>query len=189
MPAKAFLDSHVLIYAVAQEDPRGTRAEELLRMGGILSVQVLNEFTSVARRKIRMPWAEVREALAAVRVLCATPIPITAQTHETALRIAEQYGYGIYDALIAAAALEAGCVTLYSEDFQEGQIIDGQLTIRNPFKDSGNSLVDSVLTHPIQKLVPGSRKRQKPRPPVVQPQRRPRERDSHKWILRLVPGH
>lgn len=140
MPAKAFLDSNVLIYAVAQEDPRGTRAEELLRRGGILSVQVLNEFTSVARRKIRMPWAEVREALAAIRVLCATPIPITAQTHETALRIAEQYSYGIYDALIAAAALEAGCVTLYSEDFQDGQIIDGQLTIRNPFQGLGQQL-------------------------------------------------
>ena len=109
-------------------------------MGGILSVQVLNEFASVARRKIRMPWAEVREALAAIRVLCATPIPITAQTHETALRIAEQYNYGIDDALIAAAALAAGCVTLYSEDFPEGQIIDGQLTIRNPFKGLGQRL-------------------------------------------------
>jgi len=134
MPAKPFLDSSVLIYAVAQEEARGTRAEELLAMGSILSVQVLNEFTSVARRKIRMPWAEVREALAAIRILCATPTPITAQTHETALRIGEQYSYGIYDALIAAAALEAGCVTLYSEDFQDGQNIDGQLTIRNPFK-------------------------------------------------------
>jgi len=107
MPAEAFLDSNVVIYAVAQDDPRGTRAEELLRMGGILSVQVLNEFASVARGKIRMPWAELREALAAIRVLCATPIPITAQTHETALRIAEQYSCGIDDALIAAAALEA----------------------------------------------------------------------------------
>jgi predicted nucleic acid-binding protein len=102
MPAKALLDSTVVIDAVAQEDPHGTRAEELLRRDGILRVQVLNEFTSVARRKIRMPWGEVREALAAIRVLCATPSPITAQTHETALRIAE-YSYGIYDALIAAA--------------------------------------------------------------------------------------
>jgi len=105
-------------------------------MGGILSVQILNEFASVAHRKIRMPWAEVREALAAIRVLCATPI-ITAQTHETALRIAEQYSYGIADALIPAAALEAGCATLYSEDFREGQIIDGQPTIRDPFRGLG----------------------------------------------------
>ena len=109
--------------------PRG-----LLRRGGILSVQVLNEFTSVARRKIRMTRGEVREALAAIRVLCATPSPITAQTQETAMRIAEQYSYGIYDGLIAAAAREAGCVTLYAEDFQDGQLIGGQLTIRNPFK-------------------------------------------------------
>jgi predicted nucleic acid-binding protein len=80
-----------------------------------------------------MPWAEVREALAAIRVLSATPSPIAAQTHETALRIAEQYSDGIYDALIAVAALQAGCVTLYSEDFPDGQIMDGQLTIGNPF--------------------------------------------------------
>jgi predicted nucleic acid-binding protein len=59
--------------------------------------------------------------------------PIAAQTHETALRIAEQYSDGIYDALIAVAALQAGCVTLYSEDFPDGQIMDGQLTIGNPF--------------------------------------------------------
>lgn len=134
MPAKAFLDTNILIYAVAQEDPRATRAEELLTMGGVLSVPVLSEFTSVARRKIRMPWAEVSEALVAIRTLCAEPLPITVDTHETALRIGEEYGYGIYDALIAAAALEAGCAILYSEDFQDGQIIDGRLTIRNPFK-------------------------------------------------------
>jgi predicted nucleic acid-binding protein len=134
MPAKAFFDTNILIYAVAQEDPRAARAEELLAMGGILSVQVLNEFTSVARRKIRMPWAEVREALVAIRTLCEAPLPITVDIHEAALRIGEEYGYGIYDALIAAAALEAKCSTLYSEDFQDGQIIDGQLTINNPFK-------------------------------------------------------
>jgi predicted nucleic acid-binding protein len=134
MPGKAFFDTNILIYSIAQDDPRGPRAEELLAAGGVISVQVLNEFASVARRKIHMPWQEVREALAAIRVLCAPPLAITLGTHEAALRIAEQYSFGIYDALIAAAALRAGCKTLYSEDFQEGQIIDGQLTVCNPFK-------------------------------------------------------
>ena len=136
MPAKAFFDTNVLIYAVARDDPRGAQAEELLASGGVLSVQILNEFVSVARRKILMSWSDVTEALDAFRVLCPSPLPITIETHEAALKIAEQHGYNIYDALVVAAALEAGCSILYSEDLQDGQTIDGQLTIRNPFAAS-----------------------------------------------------
>jgi predicted nucleic acid-binding protein len=72
-------------------------------------------------------------ALAAIRVLCPPPLPITAATHEAALVIAGHTGYAIYDALIIASALEAGCGTLLSEDLQDGQLIDGRLTVRNPF--------------------------------------------------------
>jgi predicted nucleic acid-binding protein len=134
MPGNAFLDTNVLIYAVAQNDPRSVRAEELLATGGSISVQVLNEFASVARRKLRMSWNEVMEALNAIRVLCPSPAPITLKTHDAALAIAEKYGYEIYDALIAASALEAGCATLYSEDMQHRQVLEGRLTVFNPFK-------------------------------------------------------
>jgi predicted nucleic acid-binding protein len=133
MPAKAFFDTNVLIYAVAENDPRSAQAENLLASGGVLSVQVLNEFVSVARRKILMPWKDVTEALSAFRILCPSPLPITVEMHEAALRVAEKHGYNIHDALVVAAALEAGCATLYSEDLHDGQKIDGQLTIRNPF--------------------------------------------------------
>jgi predicted nucleic acid-binding protein len=133
MPAKAFFDTNVLIYAVAENDPRNTRAEKLLSSGGILSVQILNEFVSVARRKIQMPWKEVDEALKIFQVLCPSPLPITVEMHEAALKIAQTHGYSIYDALVVTAALEAGCSTLYSEDLQEGQTIGGQVTIKNPF--------------------------------------------------------
>ena len=134
MSDRAFFDTNILIYAISQNERRAPRAEELLVVGGILSVQVLNEFVSMVRHKIRMPWKEVREALEAFRILCPSPVAITLDTHEAALRIVEKYGFGIYDALIAAAALEAKCVTLYSEDLQDGRIINDQLTIRNPFK-------------------------------------------------------
>ncbi|HWO38279.1 MAG TPA: PIN domain-containing protein [Candidatus Acidoferrum sp.] len=133
MPVKAFFDTNVLIYAVAEGDPRGARAEELLASGGVLSVQVLNEFVSVARRKILMSWSDVTQALDAFRILCPSPLPITVETHEAALRIAARHGYNIFDALVIATALEAGCAALYSEDLHDGQTIDGQLTIRNPF--------------------------------------------------------
>jgi predicted nucleic acid-binding protein len=136
MPVKAFFDTNVLIYAVAQDDPRSAQAGELLALGGVLSVQVLNEFVSVARRKILMSWSDVTEALDAFRVLCPSPLPITIEMHEAALKIAEKHGYNIYDALVVAAALEAGSATLYSEDLHDGQTIDGQLTIRNPFARS-----------------------------------------------------
>jgi predicted nucleic acid-binding protein len=136
MPAKAFFDTNVLLYAVAESDPRSTQAEELLASGGVLSIQILNEFVSVARRKILMSWSEVTEALDAFRVLCPSPLPITIEIHEAALKIAEKHGYNIYDALVVAAALQGGCTTLYSEDLQAGQTIAEQLTIHNPFSKS-----------------------------------------------------
>jgi predicted nucleic acid-binding protein len=134
VPARAFLDTNVLIYALAENDPRSAKAEELLAAGGMLSVQVLNEFTSVARKKLSLSWAEVGEAIDAFLVLCSSPLPITLELHKAAREIAEKRGYDVYDALIIAAALVAECSTLYSEDFQDGQRINGYLTIRNPFK-------------------------------------------------------
>ena len=136
MSVKAFLDTNVLIYAVAEGDPRRAQAEDLLASGGVLSVQVLNEFVSVARRKILMSWSDVTQALDAFRILCPSPLSITVETHEAALRVAATHGYNIYDALVIAAALEAGCAALYSEDLHDGQTIDKKLTIRNPFAKS-----------------------------------------------------
>lgn len=133
MSAEAFFDSNVLIYAMVSGDSRREWAQQLIARGGVISVQVLNEFVAVARRKMRMPWDDVIEALDAVRILFPSPVAITVDTHETALRIAQQCGFSIHDALIAASALEANCSMLYSEDLQDGQVIDGRLTIRSPF--------------------------------------------------------
>jgi predicted nucleic acid-binding protein len=133
MRAEAFFDTNVLIYAVAENEPRSARAEELLASGGVLSAQILNQFTAVARRKMQMPWTEVAEAVEAFLVLCPSPIPVTLEIHEAARAIAEKLGCNIYDALVVAAALEGGCNILYSEDFQDGQVIEGKLTIQNPF--------------------------------------------------------
>jgi predicted nucleic acid-binding protein len=134
MPAKDFLDTNVLIYAVAKNDARAAKAEALLASGGMVSVQSLNEFVSVARRKLGMSWKDVKELLELIGVLCPKPVPVSLEIDKAALVIAEKYGYGIYDALIASAAIAAGCKTLYSEDLQDGQIINRQLTIRNPFR-------------------------------------------------------
>jgi predicted nucleic acid-binding protein len=134
MSAEVFLDTNILVYAAAKNDPRAEIATALLAKGGRISVQVLNEFAAIARRKLNWPWPDVAEALAAFRVLCPDPPPISVATHEAALAIAQSDGLGIYDSLIVASAIEGGCSTLLSEDMQDGRMIAGRLMIRSPFK-------------------------------------------------------
>jgi predicted nucleic acid-binding protein len=133
MSGKVFFDTNILVYVVGQEDERTDTAEALLAGGGVISVQVLNELANVTRKKLRMSWEEIDEVLAAIRVLCPSPVPLTIDTHDAGRRIAATYGYSMFDGLIAASALEAGCDTLYSEDLQDGRLIEGRLTVRNPF--------------------------------------------------------
>ncbi len=132
MSAEAFLDTNVLIYAFAQGDPRSEAAESLLAEGGVLSVQVLNEFAAVARRKLKMDWVQITEASAALRELCKV-VPVDEATHEAALQLASRHSFQFYDALVIAAARQAECTVLYSEDMQHDLIVDKQLRIRNPF--------------------------------------------------------
>jgi predicted nucleic acid-binding protein len=134
MSGRAFFDTNVFVYSVVHDDPRSQKAEELIAEGGTVSVQVLNEFADVVRRKAKMRWDEVRFAIENIKVLCPKPLPITLDTHREAVAIAEKYGCRIYDALIVASALEATCTILYSEDMQDGQVIEKRLTIRNPFR-------------------------------------------------------
>lgn len=130
---RRFFDSNVLLYAINRDDPRGTKAAELLGEGGSISVQCLNEFVSVARRKLHMPWSEIREALAWIRSLCEPVVALDESMHGVGLDIAERYKLSVYDAMIVAAALAAGCDTLWSEDMHAGLVVDGRLTIANPF--------------------------------------------------------
>lgn len=130
---KCFFDTNIALYLLSADQAKADRAEELLAEGGIISVQVLNEFAAVASRKLGMSWPEIREVLDQVRAVSIVE-PISVETHERGLLIAERYGLSLYDALIAAAALLSGCSMLYSEDMQHGQIIEGQLTICNPFR-------------------------------------------------------
>lgn len=127
----AFFDTNILVYA-QQEGAKGDRARVLLADGGQLSVQVLNEFVAVARRKQKMGWSDIDEAIADTLALVDAPMPITLNMHALARILAEDNQLSFYDALIVAAATEAGCDTLWSEDLQHGRVISG-LTIRNPF--------------------------------------------------------
>ena len=129
---KAFFDSNILVYT-ATTDAKKQRAADCLRRGGLASVQVLNEFVHVARRKLRHDWPLIELALGLFRASLEDIVPVTLNTHTAALSLAREHGLSFFDALIVAAAIEAGCDTLYSEDLQHGGKIAG-VRIENPFR-------------------------------------------------------
>jgi predicted nucleic acid-binding protein len=131
MPAP-FLDSNILVYAVS-DDPRSEIARKLIEQHFVISVQCLNEFASVARRKLVMPWDEVEEATGLFADLADSVHPLDLALHKSATGLACRYGYSFYDALIVAAALKAGAKILYSEDMHSGHELDEGLEIVNPF--------------------------------------------------------
>jgi predicted nucleic acid-binding protein len=130
--ASAFYDSNTLLYMISSDATKAGRIEALLVGGGVVSVQVLNEFTAVARRKFSLPWPEIEVALDPIKEAFEVE-PVTLETYDLAVTVAQRFGYTIYDSLIIAAALIAGCDTLYSEDMQHGQVVADRLTILNPF--------------------------------------------------------
>jgi predicted nucleic acid-binding protein len=128
----SFFDTNVLVYIASGESSKADLAEKIVADGGAISVQVLNELTNVARRKMRLLWPETRAFLSLLRGLL-TVHPITVDIHETGLDLAERYGFSTYDAMIAASALHADCDILWSEDLQDGLVIDDRLRISDPF--------------------------------------------------------
>lgn len=131
MSDDVFFDTNILLYLLTDDPVKASRSDELVAMGGVISVQVLNEFTSIATRKFKLPWAVVRESLVALRGNLRI-IPVTIDIHDRGLTLAETHRFALYDAMIVAAAITANCKLLYSEDMQHGRVIEG-LTIRNPY--------------------------------------------------------
>src|SRR5579862_4048390 len=132
MPGERFLDTNVLIYAFAAGDRRSARAEALLAEGGVIGVQVLNEFTNVSLRKLGWDWPQVDAALAVIAELTAPARTLTGDIHAAAVKLVRVSSLAFYDALIVAAAADAGCRVLLTEDLQHGRKFGG-VTIQNPF--------------------------------------------------------
>lgn len=135
MRADVFLDTNVLLYLLSGDSRKADRAESLVHAGATISVQVLNEFAAVALRKLKMDWNEINAVLNAVRSTC-TAQPLTAETHDCGCKLAQRYQFSVYDSMIVASALTAGCTVLYSEDMHDGLCVQ-QLAICNPFVETG----------------------------------------------------
>jgi predicted nucleic acid-binding protein len=128
----SFFDTNVLVYLASGDPVKADQAERVVAAGGAISVQVLNELANVARRKMRLSWTDTHAFLSMVRALLQVHA-MTLEIHETGLGLAERYRVSTYDAMIIAAALHAGCDTLWSEDMQDGMVIEASLRIANPF--------------------------------------------------------
>ncbi len=132
MPAKAFIDTNVVIYALGPNSAKAALAAPLFMHHPTISTQVLSETANVALKKLALPLSETGKLLAMLETTCRVEI-VTPATLQRALDIAGRYGFSWFDSLIIASALEAECDTLYTEDLQHGQVIEGKLTITNPF--------------------------------------------------------
>lgn len=129
-----FLDTNILIYAYNDVgDPKSIRAWETLRTEFVIGVQTLNEFVNVCRRRLRWNWQQCRAAVDDITLLASSIVPTLLTDHELSLVLAERYQLSVYDALMLAIAIRAGCDIFYSEDMHHGLVIDKQLTITNPF--------------------------------------------------------
>lgn len=134
MKDRTFVDTNILVYALLDDSHKQQTALNLLQSGCVISTQVLNEFTNVARKKAKLEWQEIHELSNAIQTL-AEIIAVDLATHNRALTIAASDGYSFYDSLIIAAASESKCNLVLSEDMQHSHKIS-DLTIINPFKHS-----------------------------------------------------
>ena len=130
--SKAFIDTNILLYLLSSDTEKANRAETIMQSGGLISVQVLNEFTNVVRRKQLLSWIEITEVLDLISSIFQV-VPLTLEMHTKGRFIAERYILNVYDAMIVSSALLGGCEILYSEDMQDKLVIEDQLRICNPF--------------------------------------------------------
>lgn len=128
------LDTNVALYVVSPTSGKADRAGEVLAGAAFISVQVLNEFTNVARRKFDLDWPLIGQKIADVRAAVGRVLPIDDSANDEARRIAERYRLSFYDSLMVGVALSGGADTLYSEDMHDGLVIDDRLQIINPFR-------------------------------------------------------
>ena len=127
-----FLDSNIVLYALGDDDKKSRAAVALIEDSPWVSTQVINECSHVLRRKLQWSPSKVDEHLSAIlRLVQLADVGIG--EIRSAWALAERYGFGHYDSLIIAAALQNGSDTLYTEDMQHGQVIEGRLTLTNPF--------------------------------------------------------
>ena len=135
MRDKVFIDTNVLLYLYDLNSEKKRRAKDILKSNQYISTQVLNEFSNISIKKLKLNHEDLSKNLKKI-IEKTTVFVFSEDTILNAIDIREKYKFQYYDSLIIATALENKCTILYSEDMQHGQIIERQLKIINPFRES-----------------------------------------------------
>ena len=132
MPGKVFIDTNIIIYSLGKNSTKAHIVAPLFLDRPCISTQVLSETVNVTTKRLGLVTSDVRQLIKTLHEVCHVEL-IAMSTIEVALNIQDRYKFSWYDSLIISSALDAGCHTLYSEDMQHGQLIEGRLKIVNPF--------------------------------------------------------
>jgi len=143
MRDNVFLDTNIFIYALTEpkikdDIPKRQTAINLLQKlinqsNLFVSVQIMNELHMNMVRKFKIDDRVAFDILQENMLAIASVESLDYQTYAIAFDVRQKYNISYWDSLVIASALESGCDTLYSEDMQDGQLIDGVLRIVNPF--------------------------------------------------------
>ena len=139
---KSFIDTNIWVYAFIESKEEETKKNKIttflkkLKVESeiLISVQVLNEFHWLLKRKYKIDEDEIRKKVTDGILKVVSVIPLDLKSYKEACTIRDKYQTSYWDSLIIASALERGCETLYSEDMQHNQVIENALTIKNPLK-------------------------------------------------------
>ena len=135
-----FMDTNVFVYAADSKNPAKRAVARKLITTAVslgecrINVQVLNEFTSVAHRKLGLTTDEIKAYLELFRALPV--LPVSVDVTEKGLDVMNRYEIQFYDALLLVSASESGCDEFISEDLNDGQVYCGMKVV-NPFKELG----------------------------------------------------
>lgn len=138
-PGRAFFDTNIFVYSFDAAEPEKRRKAALLverhRDAGrlALSTQVLQEFFWVTTRTMRKPLSVEQARREVERLAELDPLQVDSRLVVNAIDRSRSAQISFWDGLVVEAALRAGCSTLYSEDLQDGWVVDGRLTVVNPF--------------------------------------------------------
>jgi len=135
MQGKVFLDTNVIIYLFSiKDEAKKARAFDVINENNcVTSIQAINESTNVWLKKFGMNSKTIASLLESIELICDDILSVQRETIESAILLHERYGFSYFDCLMLASALEGDCDIIFTEDMNNGQVINETLKIVNPF--------------------------------------------------------
>ena len=129
---RVFADTNIVIYAESADDEKSKRARAIIESSPVISTQVVNEVIAALTTKYGFSKSDSHEVATSLMELCEV-VPVDASTVRAAMELSARHQLSHWDALIVAAAVQADCEVLYSEDMHHEQVFAGSVTVKNPF--------------------------------------------------------